>query len=279
MPWHDGPDVSAGTGEASGGVPAAPRGERAVVWASLAALVLVAWLYLLRMAHHMASGMPMLEGLAPQHARWTAADLGAAVAMWAVMMVGMMVPAAAPVVLLFHAVNRKRRAQGGRAVPTAVFVLGYLLVWGAFSVGAAALQGALQGAALLSPALAATSPVLGGALLVAAGAWQLTPLKRACLAHCRSPLGFFLTHWRDGVTGALRMGVAHGAYCLGCCAVLMGLLFVAGVMNLAWVAGITAFVLLEKVAPGGVAIGRVASVALIAAGAVLLARGLLALAA
>jgi predicted metal-binding membrane protein len=263
-----------------GGAAAVSRGERAVVWGSLGALVLIAWAYLLRMAHHMemGPGMSMLGGLGPQQARWTLADLGAAAAMWAVMMVGMMVPAAAPVVLLFHAVNRKRRAQGGRAVPTAVFVLGYLLVWGAFSVGAATLQGGLQAAALLSPALAATSPVLGGALLVAAGAWQLTPLKRACLAHCRSPLGFFLGHWRDGTLGALRMGLAHGAYCLGCCAVLMGLLFVAGVMNLAWVAAITAFVLLEKVAPGGVKIGRVASVVLIAAGTILLARGVLALA-
>ena len=164
------------------------------------------------------------------------------------------------------------RAQGGRAVPTAVFVLGYLLVWGAFSVGAATLQGGLQAAALLSPALAATSPVLGGALLVAAGAWQLTPLKRACLAHCRSPLGFFLGHWRDGTLGALRMGLAHGAYCLGCCAVLMGLLFFGGVMNLVWVAGITIFVLLEKVAPHGPAIARVAGVGMIALGAAQLLR-------
>jgi predicted metal-binding membrane protein len=246
--------------------------ERALVWAGLAALVLVAWLYLLHMA---GMGMGAETAAMPLHPhRWTAGDLLAAVAMWVVMMVGMMLPSAAPVILIVAAVNRKRRAQGGLWVPTGVFVLGYLLVWGAFSVAAAALQGVLHGAALLSPALAATSPVLGGALLILAGVWQLTPLKTACLSHCRSPLGFLVAHWRDGARGALRMGILHGAYCLGCCAALMGILFVVGIMNLLWVAAIAGFVLLEKVGPRGPLIGRLASLALIVAGAVLLGQAL-----
>jgi len=236
--------------------------DRAVIWGGLAALVLAAWGYLLHLQRSMA-GMETMSGhLVP----WTGADFAFTVAMWAIMMVGMMLPSAAPVILLFAAVNRKRREQGGVAVPTAIFAAGYLLVWGGFSVGAALAQWGLHAAALLSPALATTSPVAGGAFLVAAGVYQLTPLKEVCLAHCRSPLGFFMTEWRDGAAGALRMGLRHGSYCLGCCWLLMGLLFVTGVMNLLGVAAIAAFVLVEKVAPAGHLVGRVASWGLIAAG-------------
>jgi predicted metal-binding membrane protein len=158
------------------------------------------------------------------------------------------------------------------AVPTGLFVLGYLLVWGGFSVAAALAQWGLHAAALLSATLTTTSPLVGGGLLIAAGAWQLTPLKQACLARCRHPVAWLMTEWRDGAGGALAMGARHGAYCLGCCWALMGLLFVAGVMNLLWVAAITAFVLVEKVAPGGVWVGRATSILLIAAG-VVVARG------
>jgi predicted metal-binding membrane protein len=210
--------------------------------------------------------MASMPGMTPHLSPWTAVDFAFTVVMWAVMMVGMMLPAAAPVMLLVATVNGKRRAQGGVAVPTAVFGLGYLLVWGGFSVAAALLQGGLHGAALLSPALRTTSPLLGGGLLVAAGLYQLTPLKDACLARCRNPLGFLVTGWREGPGGALTMGVRHGAYCLGCCGMLMGLLFVTGVMNLLWVAALATFVLVEKVAPGGRLVGRLASVALIVAG-------------
>ena len=132
----------------------------------------------------------------------------------------------------------------------------------------------IRRASAVSPRLAARSPLVGGALLVAAGVYQLTPLKAACLAHCRSPLGFLLTEWREGVGGALRMGFGHGLYCLGCCALLMGLLFVTGVMNLLWVAVIAAFILVEKVAPGGPRVGWLASWALIGTGLVVLARAL-----
>jgi predicted metal-binding membrane protein len=200
-------------------------------------------------------------------------DLGFAVVMWAVMMVGMMLPAASPVIGLVAAANARRRARDGVAAPTALFGLGYLAVWGGFSVAAALAQWGLHAAALLSPALATSSPRVGGGLLIAAGVWQLTPLKQACLARCRNPLAWLMTEWRDGAGGALAMGVRHGAYCLGCCGLLMGLLFVAGVMNLLWVAAITAFVLVEKVASGGVWVGRAAGVLLIGAGAVLAASG------
>lgn len=258
-------------------VAAVVRRERALVWTGVAGLTLGAWGYLVHLSRSMAEMAPAgamggMLGMAPVLAPWTAADVAFTVSMWAVMMVGMMLPAAAPVILLFAAVNRKRREQGGVAVPTAIFVLAYLTVWSGFSVGAALAQWGLQRAAVLSPMLATTSPIVGGGLLVAAGLYQLTPLKRVCLTHCRSPLGWLMTEWRDGTLGAFVMGFRHGAYCLGCCWVFMGLLFVTGVMNLVWVAVIAGFVLLEKAAPGGVLVSRIASAALIVAGLVLLAQ-------
>jgi predicted metal-binding membrane protein len=229
------------------------------------AVTLAAWGYLA----HMAAMPEMVGGLSP----WTGADFLFAFVMWAIMMVGMMLPSAAPVILLVAAVSRQRAAAGGPRL-TVAFGLGYVLAWGGFSVAATAAQWGLHAAALLSPGLATTSPLVVGALLVAAGVYQLTPLKAACLAHCRSPLGFLLTQWREGAGGALRMGLGHGLYCLGCCALLMGLLFVTGVMNLLWVAVIAAFILVEKVVPGGPRVGWLASWALIGTGLVVLARAL-----
>ena len=199
-------------------------------------------------------------------------EIGALAVMWAVMMVAMMTPAAGPMVLMFEAIHRRRAAAGRPAVPTAIFVLGYLVVWTVYSVIAALAQGALHAAALLSPAMVATSPLLAGGLLIAAGVFQWTPLKRACLAACRSPLSFLMTGWREGRGGAFVMGLRHGLYCLGCCWALMALLFVAGVMNLLWVAAIAVTVLVEKVVPRGDLVGRLAGVALVAAGVLLLAR-------
>jgi predicted metal-binding membrane protein len=245
--------------------------DTAVVWGGLGVLTLAAWGYLLRV-HGAMAGDPMAGDAMREMAPWAAADLGFAVVMWAVMMVGMMLPAASPVIVLFAAANARRRARDGVAVPTGLFVLGYLLVWGGFSVAAALAQWGLHAAALLSATLTTTSPLVGGGLLIAAGVWQLTPLKQACLARCRHPVAWLMTEWRDGAGGTLAMGLRHGAYCLGCCWALMGLLFVAGVMNLLWVAAITAFVLVEKVAPGGVWVGRATSILLIAAG-VVVARG------
>jgi predicted metal-binding membrane protein len=201
---------------------------------------------------------------------WTAADVFYTFAMWAVMMVGMMAGTAAPVLLLFASA---RAARGERGVSLAVlmFGLGYLTAWVGFSACAALTQWALHQTAMLSPAMAASSPYLAGAILIGAGAYQLTPWKGACLTQCRSPLGFLMTNWRDGRLGALQMGVRHGAYCLGCCWALMCVLFVVGVMNLVWVATLTAFVLLEKVGPAGTIVARVAGAAMVLVGLLLIA--------
>lgn len=183
--------------------------------------------------------------------------------MWVIMMVAMMVPSAAPMILVFAAVNRKRREQERPFVSTGIFLLGYLVVWSVFSAVATVLQWRLHELSLLTPMMVSASSVLSGATLVAAGIFQLTPLKNMCLKHCRSPLSFLLTDWREGVWGAFVMGLRHGSYCLGCCWLLMALLFVAGVMNLVWLAVITIFVLLEKVAPVGLRLSRMTGILLI----------------
>ena len=245
------------------------RRDRLVVGAGLAALVAAAWLYLLHMAAVM-SDMAMhaaMPGMAmPMMYAWSWVEVGALAVMWTVMMVAMMTPSAAPMILMFAMIHRRRRAEGRPAVPTAIFVLGYLAIWTAYSVAAALAQAGLHAAALLSPAMAATSPLLAGGLLVVAGLFQWTPLKHACLSTCRSPMAFLIANWREGRAGAFLMGVRHGLYCLGCCWALMALLFVAGVMNLLWVAAIAVAVLIEKVVPRGDLVGRVTGVALVIAG-------------
>lgn len=246
--------------------------DRAIVAAGLGGIGALAWLYLLRLAgdmaemeQHAAMGMAM-----PQMQAWDAVDLLFLFLMWTVMMVAMMLPSAAPMILVFTAVSRGRAAQEQTAARIGIFVLGYLIVWTAYSALAATAQGALHVAALLTPTMAATSRYLGGGLLIAAGIFQWTPLKEACLTTCRSPLGFVMSEWREGVRGALVMGLRHGAYCVGCCWALMALLFVAGVMNLVWVAAIATFVLVEKVVPGGRWISRVSGGLFVVAGVGLL---------
>jgi predicted metal-binding membrane protein len=198
-------------------------------------------------------------------APWRAADVYFTFTMWAVMMVGMMSAPAAPVLLLFADMQVQR---GGRRFSMALllFGLGYLAVWLGFSACAALVQWALHEAALLSSGLAASSRSVGGAILIGAGVYQLTPVKSACLRHCQSPLGFLMSHWRDGLEGAFRMGLRHGRYCLGCCWALMGVLFAVGIMNLAWVGVLTAFILLEKVVPAGALVSRAGGVVMIASG-------------
>jgi predicted metal-binding membrane protein len=183
--------------------------------------------------------------------------------MWWVMMVAMMLPSATPVLLLFARVQRKAHADAVPWVPAALFAAGYLLAWGGFSLAATALQWSLESARWLSPMLETTSRWLGAGVLLAAGLWQLTPLKARCLGHCRTPLSFLLGHWRDGPVGALRMGLEHGAFCLGCCWFLMVLLFFGGVMNLYWIVGLAVFVLLEKTIPLGHWLARMTGIALV----------------
>jgi predicted metal-binding membrane protein len=224
--------------------------ERVLVLSSLAFLTALSWAYM----WHLASD-PMAMCMVNMNP-WSAADLLSLFAMWAVMMVAMMIPSASPMILAFAGVNRARRAKSLRHAPTGTFVCGYLAAWTAFSLLATVAQEALHSAALVSSMGVSSSGILGGALLVATGIFQWTPLKNACLHHCRSPLGFILAEWRDGSWGAFQMGVRHGAYCIGCCWLLMTLLFVVGVMNLWWVAAIAVFVLTEKMAPRGLWIAR-----------------------
>jgi len=237
--------------------------DRLVIIAGLATLTAAGWAYLLWLVYGGADmalmGMPLDE-------RWTAVEVSFAFVMWTVMMVAMMLPSAAPVVLLFAALERR----SGRLGRTAAFVAGYLVLWSAFSAVATALQWALQLLAVTNAAGPALG-LFGAALVGAAGLYQLTPLKRACLAYCRSPVDAIAGHWRPGRFGAFQMGASHGLYCLGCCWLLMGLLFVSGVMNLLWVALLALLVLAEKLMPAGARLARWSGVALLglAAGLVL----------
>ncbi len=176
-------------------------------------------------------------------------DFVAAAAMWAAMMVAMMLPSATPMIMVFSAVNRKRAKRRVAIVPTWIFAAGYVVVWLGFSLLAAGTQIILHSLALLSSELAIVNPVISGAVLMAAGTYQFTRVKNVCLKNCQTPMDFLAVHWREGRLGALYVGMKHGIYCLGCCWFLMALLFVAGIMNLFWIAVIAAFVLVEKLVP------------------------------
>ncbi len=201
---------------------------------------------------------------------WTAADTGLMLTMWVVMMVGMMTPSATPTILLYARVYRRRLDPGSPYVPTGAFFLGYIAVWAAFSIAATGLQWSFERAALLSPQMVSASGLLSGLLLIAAGVYQWLPAKRACLRHCRTPVDFLSRRWKHGTSGAFRMGVEHSLYCLGCCWLLMLLLFVGGVMNLLWIAAMGILVLLEKVVPFGRWIGLIGGAGMIAAGVILI---------
>ena len=216
------------------------RRDRVVVMGALGVIAGLAWAYIGYLAwemQEMGGGSAVGIGAAmPRIEAWNLVDLVTLFVMWSVMMVAMMLPAVSGMLLAFATINRRRRERHEPDVATAVFLCGYLLVWVGFSVLATLVQWGLQSAALLSPMMAGTSPILGGTLLIAAGIFQWTPLKDVCLAHCRSPMSFILSDWREGIGGAVLMGLHHGAFCVGCCWALMGLLFVVGVMNLLWVA-------------------------------------------
>ena len=259
------------------GAPTPLRGrERATILAALAGVAAISWLYLWLGARDMAmTGDGAMAGMAMSMTPrpWSVAETGLMFVMWWVMMVGMMLPSATPMILTFATVNRNKRARGRPFVPTAIFAAGYLMAWGGFSLAVAALQSGLGRAALMSPTMQTTSAPLAAALILAAGVYQLTPVKSACLAKCRSPVDFVLNNWRDGRAGALGMGLRHGLYCLGCCWVLMLLLFVGGAMNLLWAAAITMFVFAEKLVPGGQWVARISGVLMLAIGIHLLAKG------
>ena len=242
--------------------------DRLVIWGAIFLVSAIAWGYIVYVAQTNAD-MGMSMSVAAGNVRsWTGVDFALMYVMWAVMMVAMMVPSAAPMILLFATVNRRRREQSRPFVSTGVFLSGYLVIWSLFALGATLGNWGLHQASLLGSMMGeSSSGYLGGGLLLTAGVFQFSRLKYVCLTHCRSPLSFLMSDWREGAGGAFKMGLEHGRYCLGCCWVLMALLFVLGVMNLVWIAALAAFVLAEKVAPAGVKVSRVTGVLLIAWGA------------
>jgi predicted metal-binding membrane protein len=248
------------------------RRDRAMVIGALAALALLCWLYLASLAAAARmDGMAGMTGISPGAVQWTAREALATLLMWAVMMVGMMAPSVAPMILIYARVARQAKSRGTPFASAGWFALGYFLAWIAFATLATALQWGLGRALLISPAAARATPEFGAILLIAAGTYQWTPLKNACLTLCQSPLQFIQRHggFRGERAASVKLGLRHGLYCIGCCWALMLLLFIGGVMNLLWIAAIGALVLAEKLIPGRL-FQRVTGLALIAAGAALL---------
>jgi predicted metal-binding membrane protein len=236
----------------SGGAPS--RYDRIIVLVLLVAVTLLAWAYTVHQANVMrAMAAPMEPGMSMPMAgtpSWTGLGTLLMMVMWAVMMAAMMVPGTSPMVTAFAVINRRRREREAPYVPTVMFLAGYLLVWTGFAIVATALQWILQRTGLLTGMMQSASYYLSAALFLAAGLYQFSPLKQRCLAYCRSPEGFILSEWRDGMIGAVVMGLRHGVFCLGCCAWLMALLFAIAVMDLRWVAALTVVVTTEKLLPG-----------------------------
>ena len=241
------------------------RKDKAIIIVCASAIALLGWAYLFYQGWAM-QHMDLVAMAMPSTGAWGPVDLLLVFAMWAVMMVAMMVPSATPMLLVFATISRSRCGQGRTLVPLWVFLAGYLVLWTGFSLAATLAQWGLHSLALISPMMIATSPLLGSLLLIAAGVYQWTPLKQACLRHCRSPFQFLVTCWQDGSVGAFLMGLRHGAYCLGCCWLLMAVLFAVGVMNLVWIAALSVFVLFEKIIPRGIWVAKLAGVFLMSLG-------------
>jgi predicted metal-binding membrane protein len=240
------------------------RHDRAIALGVLAAVIATAWTYLLLGAgiemETMDMGGGQMMAMLPE---WTPAYAALIFVMWLAMMAAMMLPSAAPTILLVSALTHNRSSSCGSVPATAlIFAVGYLLVWGGFSLAATLLQWGLDEAGLLSETMAFGNAAVASAVLIAAGIYQWSPLKDTCLKHCRSPADFLVRHWRRGTRGAILTGMRHGLFCLGCCWMLMALLFIGGLMNLAWVAGIALFVLLEKTMPWGGRMSRLTGVLL-----------------
>ena len=251
--------------------------DRFIVVAGLLVLIGVSWSYLFFVSNDMNStDMQMSPGMGWSAVTadvmpWGTAEWVSMFTMWSVMMIGMMIPSASPMILLFSKVNRQRQDGNQPYVSTGIFVIGYVIVWTFFSVFATSANYILHASSLLSGVMGQSeSAILGGCLLIAAGLFQWTPWKNACLDQCRTPMGFLMTEWRDGGIGALRMGLKHGLYCVACCWLIMLLIFVLGVMNLVWIAALSIFVLLEKVVPKGLWIGRASGIVFVIWGSLLL---------
>jgi predicted metal-binding membrane protein len=254
---------------------AAWKRDRAILVAFLLGTGGLAWIYMVHMAFAMGGAHTGHAMMIPHSLSWGIWEILMAFSMWIAMMVAMMVPVVTPWLLVFSRTLREKDPRLDPFPKAGFFLLGYLAIWIAYSGLATLGQWGLHAAALLSPGLNSTSPVLGGALLLAAGFYQLMPFRVACMVHCRSPLGFFLASWKDGRFGAFTMGFRHGLYCVGCCWALMALSFAFGVMNLLWMAGLTAFLLVEKVASAGPRMSKAAGWLLSVCGLWMLGKALL----
>jgi predicted metal-binding membrane protein len=241
--------------------------DRLVTLGALGLAIALSWGYLLVMPMP-DNGMAAMAMMEPMAVAWSVDFALLMIVMWALMMAAMMLPAAAPTILLVAALARQQEARGQAPMRAGIFAAGYLAIWVAFSLTATGVQWALEQIAMLTSDMKVASAVLSGVILVAAGLYQWTPLKRTCLTHCRSPLDAITHYWRAGAFGAFGAGLRHGLFCLGCCAVLMALLFAGGIMNLAWIAGIALLVLVEKMAPAGEMVSRAVGVALIVWGGI-----------
>ncbi|HWY60870.1 MAG TPA: DUF2182 domain-containing protein [Rhizomicrobium sp.] len=250
---------------------------RVVVVFALVLLTLIAWAYLLWVRAEMMAPSPDMPSMtaaemaamaSPGFMPWSAGHFFFIFAMWAVMMVGMMLPTVTPMLLLYTRLAEMNNSSGRMFASTAWFAAGYLLAWTGFSLLATLAQYNFERFALLTPMMQSANQTFGGAVLIAAGLYQWTPLKSACLSQCRAPLSFIQRHggFRTDKLHTLRLGILHGAYCVGCCWVLMALLFVGGVMNIFWIAGLMIFMLAEKILPGGWILSKIAGVAAIAGG-------------
>ena len=238
--------------------------DRVAIWLALGTVTALLWVYVYRQ-------MDAMEGMAdiavpPSPISWAVSDFVLNIAIWWAMMPGMMLPSAAPMILIFATINQNKRRRGQPFVPTMLFTSGYLVAWGLFGVFATLADWGFERAALIAPGTGRLNPMLGGVVVIVAGIYQLTPFKSVCLTHCRSPFDFILNHWRDGAPGAMRMGFEHGLFCLGCCWFLMALLFAAGIMSLLWMAALTVFVFVEKLFPAGQWIARASGVAMLGFG-------------
>lgn len=241
--------------EASAPVTALVRGlgrDEALALGAIAAATGLAWLWLSKMNGGAPTAGPAMDAMMMAATEtFTLARAGMTFVMWAVMMVAMMLPSAAPIVLLHRRLAIHNQGAAGAIPPVSLLVLGYVLVWAGFSLVATSLQMVLAEAGLLTAMAALADQRLAGGMLILAGLYQLTPLKQQCLRLCRSPVAFLMQHYRPGPGGALRMGLGHGAYCVGCCWAAMALLFVGGVMNFIWIVALAIFVLIERLLPRG----------------------------
>jgi predicted metal-binding membrane protein len=255
------------------------RRDRIVFAAALAVVTLLAWAYVVYLYFQMKMGGMDMSGfrmavtaagmvMTPAFQPWSGSEFVFTVIMWVVMMIGMMTPSAAPIILLYARVGRQAAGQGKPFASTAWFASGYVFAWTAFAFAATTAQWGLDRAALLTPMMSTASTVAGSIILIAAGAYQWTPLKNRCLSHCQSPLQFIFQHggFRSDVLGSLQLGTRHGVYCVGCCWAIMALLFVVGVMNVLWIAVIAIVVLAEKLFPAGRFVSRIAGAGFVLAG-------------